>query len=179
MMVTHQPITQRHQALTFLVGPQGQLCVAAFVLHVLDVDWLLSAAVYCVTPALLSLAITMHGQKHHMHSGGMTAPSLNGWRTYSWLSYFLTDSSVFWSLLGAAVCWWALYCSTSVKYPLVINLHDSSHLKIFPNRLAHSLIHPNSFIPTPWCKQRELSTLSNLCSPCWPRGHCTHPAVCC
>lgn len=69
---------------------QAQLCVCvtAFVLHVLDLDWLLSAVVYCVTAVPLSLAITMHGQKHHMHSGCMTALSINGWRTYSLLSYF-------------------------------------------------------------------------------------------
>lgn len=43
-------VTQRLQAPSRLpCDPQGQLCAAAFVLHVLDVDWLLSAAVYCVT----------------------------------------------------------------------------------------------------------------------------------
>lgn len=87
--------------------PRARLCVTAFVLHVLDVDWLLSAAVYCVTPVPLSLATTMHKQKRHMCSGSTTTPSINGWSTYSWLSYFWTDSSVFWCLLGAAVHCWA------------------------------------------------------------------------
>lgn len=49
--------------------PWGQVCVTAFLPLVL-VDWPLSATLYCITTASLSLNITKRAQKHHMSSAG-------------------------------------------------------------------------------------------------------------
>lgn len=66
--------------------------------HVLDVDWLLSAAaVLCVTAAPLSLATTMHRQRRHMCSGSVTA-SMAGVHTVGSATFGLTA-------LLSGLCW--------------------------------------------------------------------------